>query len=77
LTRRGRRIDRPTESLLWVYERAVLPRPQEVTVFATIKSLIPEPRHVSPPRRYVGKHRQAEPVPAPSPPAKEDHGASV
>jgi hypothetical protein len=46
-------------------------------VFAAIKSLIPEPRQVSPPRRYVGKHRQAEPVPAPAPPAKEDQRATV
>ena len=51
-------------------------------MFAAIKSLIPEPRQVSQSRRYVGKHRQAEPVPAPSPPApsrpaKEDQRASV
>jgi hypothetical protein len=36
-------------------------------VFATIKSLIPEPRQADQPRRYVGKHRQPEPVPAPDP----------
>jgi len=82
LTRRERRIDRPTESLLWVYERAVLPRPQEVTVFATIKSLIPEPRQVSQPRRYVGKHRQPEPMPLPdpappAPTAEENQRATV
>ena len=40
---------------------------QEVTVFATIKSLIPEPRQADQPRRYVGKHRQPEPIPAPDP----------
>jgi hypothetical protein len=66
--------------LLWVYERAVLPRTQEVTVFATIRSLIPEPRPVSQPRRYVGKHRHAEPIPDPAPPApatEEPEPASV
>jgi hypothetical protein len=30
-------------------------------MFATIKSLIPEPRQPDQPRRYVGRHRQAEP----------------
>jgi hypothetical protein len=63
--------------LLKVYERAGLPRPQEVTVFATIRSLIPEPRQVSQLRRYVGKHRQAEPLPAPAPPAEEPQRAVV
>ena len=38
-------------------------------VLATIKNLIPEPRQADQPRRYVGKHRQPEPVPAPEPPA--------
>jgi hypothetical protein len=36
-------------------------------VFATIKSLIPEPRQAAQPRRYVGKHRQPEPEPTPEP----------
>lgn len=36
-------------------------------MFATIKSLIPEPRQAAHPRKYVGKHRQPEPVPAPDP----------
>jgi hypothetical protein len=29
-------------------------------MFATIKSLIPEPRQGDQPRRYVGRHRQPE-----------------
>jgi hypothetical protein len=29
----------------------------EVTMFATIKNLIPEPRQADQPRRYVGRHR--------------------
>ena len=36
-------------------------------MFATIKSLIPEPRQADQPRRYVGKHRQPEPIAAPDP----------
>lgn len=32
-------------------------------MFATIKSLIPEPRQADQPRNYVGRHRQPEPVP--------------
>ena len=40
-------------------------------MFATIKSLIPEPRQADQPRRYVGKHRQPEPVPTPDSPAPE------
>ena len=36
-------------------------------MFATIKSLIPEPRQADQPRHYVGRHRHAEPVPAPAP----------
>ena len=36
-------------------------------MFATIKNLIPEPRQADQPRRYVGKHRQAEPTAAPVP----------
>ena len=36
-------------------------------MFATIKSLIPEPRQAAQPRHYVGRHRRAEPVPAPPP----------
>jgi len=38
-------------------------------MFATIKNLIPEPRQANQPRRYVGKHRQPEPVPVPEDPA--------
>jgi len=30
-------------------------------MFATIKSLIPEPRQAEQPRRYVGRHRVPEP----------------
>jgi hypothetical protein len=33
-------------------------------MFATIKSLIPEPRQADQPRHYVGRHRQQETVPA-------------
>jgi hypothetical protein len=29
-------------------------------MFATIKSLIPEPRQADQPRRYVGRHRQPD-----------------
>jgi hypothetical protein len=32
-------------------------------MFATIKSLIPEPRQADQPRHYVGRHRQQETVP--------------
>jgi hypothetical protein len=32
-------------------------------MFATIKSLIPEPRQADQPRRYVGRHRQPDPLP--------------
>jgi hypothetical protein len=32
----------------------------EVTMFATIKNLIPEPRQADQPRRYVGRHRPAD-----------------
>ena len=46
-------------------------------MFATIKSLIPEPRQADQPRQYVGKHRQAEPLPAPAPPAEEPQRAVV
>lgn len=51
-------------------------------MFATIKSLIPEPRQADQPRRYVGKHRQPEPVgspeePAPAPTADETQPAAV
>lgn len=31
-------------------------------MFATIKSLIPEPRQADQPRNYVGRHRQPESV---------------
>lgn len=41
-------------------------------MFATIKNLIPEPRQADQPRRYVGKHRQAEPATvSPQPDAEE------
>lgn len=36
-------------------------------MFATIKSLIPEPRQADHPRNYVGRHRRAEPVPQAAP----------
>ena len=50
-------------------------------MFATIKSLIPEPRQADQPRHYVGRHRQPEtiaaratvaviPGPAPAPEAE-------
>ncbi|MEU8816465.1 hypothetical protein [Actinoplanes sp. NPDC048796] len=38
-------------------------------MFATIKSLIPEPRQADQPRHYVGRHRKPEPVPVPISPA--------
>ncbi|MFI1992529.1 hypothetical protein [Actinoplanes sp. NPDC020271] len=41
-------------------------------MFATIKSLIPEPRQANQPRNYVGRHRQPEqvtPAPVPAAPA--------
>ncbi|MBM2616794.1 hypothetical protein JIG36_14625 [Actinoplanes sp. LDG1-06] len=38
-------------------------------MFATIKSLIPEPRQADQPRHYIGRHRRPEPVPAPVSPA--------
>ena len=49
-------------------------------MFATIKSLIPEPRQADQPRHYVGRHRQPETVaaraavpviPAPATPADD------
>ena len=50
-------------------------------MFATIKSLIPEPRQADQPRRYVGKHRLPEPVAAPDEPppptADESEPAAV
>jgi hypothetical protein len=36
-------------------------------MFATIKSLIPEPRQATQPRHYVGRHRQTDPAPVPVP----------
>lgn len=33
-------------------------------MFATIKSLIPEPRQADQPRNYVGRHRRVETPPA-------------
>ncbi|MFC7277970.1 hypothetical protein ACFQS1_28620 [Paractinoplanes rhizophilus] len=41
-------------------------------MFATIKNLIPEPRQADQPRNYVGKHRQADPVPPASPVPSEE-----
>jgi len=50
-------------------------------MFATIKSLIPEPRLADHPRRYVGRHRVPEPVAAPdeppAPTAEETEPATV
>jgi hypothetical protein len=34
----------------------------EVSMFATIKNLIPEPRQADQPHRYVGRHRQPDDV---------------
>jgi hypothetical protein len=36
----------------------------EVNMFATIKRLIPEPRHADQPRHYLGRHRQPATVSA-------------
>jgi len=36
-------------------------------MFATIKSLIPEPRQATQPRHYTGRHRRADSVPVPGP----------
>lgn len=49
-------------------------------MFATFKGLIPEPREADQPRRYVGRHRQPEPVaspdePVPAPTAEETTAA--
>jgi hypothetical protein len=57
-------------------------------MFATIKSLIPEPRQADQPRHYVGRHRQPEtiaaratvtvipgPAPAPDEQATEEHAS--
>ena len=44
-------------------------------MFATIRSLIPEPRQANQPRHYVGRHRQPEtapPAPAPTSPAPDE-----
>jgi hypothetical protein len=50
-------------------------------MFATIKSLIPEPRLADHARRYVGRHRMPEPVAAPdeppTPTAEETEPATV
>jgi len=47
------------------------PRPRwknrETTMFATIKSLIPEPRQADQPHRYVGRHRQPDGAAGPVP----------
>jgi len=56
-------------------------------MFATIKSLIPEPRQAAQPRHYVGRHRQPEtiaaratvaviPSPAPVPEAEQAEAGS-
>ena len=37
--------------------------PRGRAMFATLKSLIPEPRQADHPRHYVGRHRRPEPVP--------------
>jgi len=41
-------------------------------MFATIKSLIPEPRQADQPRNYVGRHRQPETVAVVPGQAKKD-----
>ena len=46
-------------------------------MFATIKSLIPEPRQAEQPRRYVGRHRAPEPAPVASPAPAAEEKASV
>ena len=52
-------------------------------MFATIKSLIPEPRQANQPRHYVGRHRQPEPVPptpapiSPAAPSEPEDNAAV
>ena len=55
-------------------------------MFATIKSLIPEPRQADQPRHYVGRHRQPEiaaratvaaiPSPAPAPEDEDEAGSA-
>jgi hypothetical protein len=78
LTRRSARIEGSIDSLLWVYAKARASS-QEVIVFGTIKNLIPEPRQADHPGRYVGKHRQPEPVPdpEPAPPTAEESQAAA
>jgi hypothetical protein len=39
--------------------------PRGRAMFATLKSLIPEPRQADQPRHYIGRHRRPEPVPVP------------
>jgi hypothetical protein len=53
-------------------------------MFATIKSLIPEPRQPDQPRHYVGRHRVSETITAratvaviPGPPAPEPAASAV
>ena len=57
-------------------------------MFATIKSLIPEPRQADQPRHYVGRHRQPEtiaaratvtmiPNPAPAPDAEKSEAVTA
>jgi hypothetical protein len=46
-------------------------------MFATIKSLIPEPRQADQPPGYVGRHRQPEPVPTPVSPAPASAGEAA
>src|SRR5690349_16413400 len=57
------RIDVCPVSLLRVYAQDVR-RPGEVFMFATIKSLIPEPRQAEQPHNYVGRHRQPDTIAA-------------
>jgi len=38
-------------------------------MFATLKSLIPEPRQAEQPRHYIGRHRHLDPMPVPAAPA--------
>ncbi|MGK5679992.1 hypothetical protein [Actinoplanes sp. URMC 104] len=45
-------------------------------MFATLKSLIPEPRRADQPRHYVGRHRRPEPAPAPVTPEPVTSSAS-
>ncbi|MFI5936036.1 hypothetical protein [Actinoplanes sp. NPDC051494] len=77
------RIDALDGSFVRVYAQDVR-RLGEVSMFATIKNLIPEPRQADQPRHYVGRHRLTETitaratVPAPAaPPAAESIPATA